>query len=274
MDESQSSGSRPASDPLPEHVAANRGFWDGMAHEWVASGEQNWDRSEPVWGIWALPDSDLNLLPDDMHRRDAIELGCGTGYVSAWMIQRGARVVGIDNSEAQLQTARRLADRHGAEITLIHGNAEAVPYPDSSFDFAISEYGAAIWCDPHIWIPEAYRLLRKGGNLVFLGTHPLAIVCAPESGKATDSCLHRPYFDMHLTDWRNVEFDPGGIEFNLGISDWFHLFRDTGFEVEDYRELRAPVEATEDRFAIPVDWAKRWPSEQVWKLKKPVKDPR
>ena len=93
---------------------------------------------------------------------DAIELGCGTAYISAWMVRRGARVVGIDVSEEQLATARRLATEHDRDLELIHCNAEAVPYPDESFDFAISEYGAAIWADPYKWIPEAWRLLRPG----------------------------------------------------------------------------------------------------------------
>ena len=41
--------------------------------------------------------------------------------------------------------------------------------PTRSFDLAISEYGAAIWADPYKWIPEAARLLRPGGQLIFLG---------------------------------------------------------------------------------------------------------
>ena len=63
----------------------------------------------------------------------------------------------------------------GDDLTLIHDDAEAVPYPDASFDLAFSEYGAAIWCDPERWIPEAHRLLRPGGTLLFLGCHPLAM---------------------------------------------------------------------------------------------------
>jgi SAM-dependent methyltransferase len=49
----------------------------------------------------------------DLAGKDAIELGCGTAYVSAWLARRGARVVGIDNSEAQLATARDLQRKHG-----------------------------------------------------------------------------------------------------------------------------------------------------------------
>jgi 2-polyprenyl-3-methyl-5-hydroxy-6-metoxy-1,4-benzoquinol methylase len=129
---------------LPEHVAENRRHWDEMAGDWVARGARCWAMSEPSWGEFDIPESQVGMLPADMSGVDAIELGCGTGYVSGWMARRGARVVGIDNSEAQLATARRLAGEHGADLTLLHGNAEAVPYPDASFDFAISEYGAAI----------------------------------------------------------------------------------------------------------------------------------
>jgi ubiquinone/menaquinone biosynthesis C-methylase UbiE len=127
--------------PLPEHVAVNRAHWDEDAVNWVASGERNW-RKAATWGMWGV---DLpGMLPDDMTGLDAIELGCGTAYVSAWMARRGANVVAIDNSEGQLATARRLAAEHGIDLTLIHGDAENVPYDDGSFDFAISEYGAAI----------------------------------------------------------------------------------------------------------------------------------
>src|SRR5262245_48192765 len=137
-----------AEPPLTEHARVNRDHWDGDAPNWVADGERKW-RSEPSWGMWSV--SVPSILPDDMTGLDAIELGCGTAYVSAWMARRGAGVVAIDNSEQQLATARRLASEHGVELTLVHGDAESVPYPDGSFDFAISEYRAAIWCDPYGW---------------------------------------------------------------------------------------------------------------------------
>jgi ubiquinone/menaquinone biosynthesis C-methylase UbiE len=253
---------------LPEHVRENRTYWDGMAADWISAGERSWKQDLPTWGIWALPESQLNLLPATMAGMRAIELGCGTGYVSAWMKRRGADVVGIDNSLAQLKTAERLKAEHGLQIELMHGNAEKVPLPDASFDFAISEFGAAIWCDPLIWIPEAHRLLKPGGLLTFLGTHPIAIIATPENGAPSDETLHRPYFGLHKTDWRKVDIDPGGIEFNLTHSAWLRLFRETGFEVLNYQELQAPDEATETKFSVPADWAKNWPCDQVWQLKK------
>jgi ubiquinone/menaquinone biosynthesis C-methylase UbiE len=97
-----------------------------------------------VCGAGGERESDLHVIPEDLAGKDAIELGCGTAYVSAWLARRGARVVGIDNSAAQLATARRLQREHGLELTLIHGNAEQAPYPDASFDLAISEFGACL----------------------------------------------------------------------------------------------------------------------------------
>lgn len=253
---------------MRDHVTANRAYWDAIAGDWIDAGERAW-ASEPSWGSWGIPETELGLLPASMTGMDAIELGCGTGYVSAWMARRGARVVGIDTSERQLATARRLAREHGIELRLVHADAEDVPWPDGSFDFAISEYGAAIWADPYRWIPEAHRLLRPGGTLVFLGNHPLAMVCSPADGSAPiTERLERDYFGMHVFDWRHVPVDPGGVEFNLPISAWVSLFHDTGFEILDYLELRAPDPGPEIRFTVSADWAHRWPSEQVWRLRR------
>lgn len=259
----------PEKTTLPEHVAENRRYWDGMADQWVASGERAWAATEPTWGIWAVPESELGMLPEDMRGMQAVELGCGTGYVSSWMARRGAVVSAIDNSEEQLATARRLAAEHGVALDLVHGDAERTPFADASFDFAISEYGAAIWCDPYRWLPEAHRLLRPGGRLVFLGHHPLASVCAPEDGGSPAAeRLVRPYFGMHRIDWTQVAIDPGGIEFSLPFSDWFALFREVGFVVEDLREPRPASAEGDTRFSVSPQWAARYPSELVWKLRK------
>lgn len=252
----------------PEHVIENARYWNAMADEWVASGERSWARDSPTWGCWELADAGIELLPADLSGQRAIELGCGTGYISAWMARRGANVLAVDVSTAQLATARRLAAAHGeTRIEFRECSAEEVEEPDGSFDFAVSEYGAAIWCDPYVWIPEAHRLLRPGGQLHFLGNHPLAMSCTPEDGSASQPVLHRDWFGMHRFDWRHVPEDPGGVEFNLTPATWLRLFRDVGFDVVDHLELQAPAGA-EDRYNVPGSWASRWPAEQVWKLRR------
>src|SRR5580700_9331528 len=116
---------------LPEHVRRNRVHWDQVAAKYVASAEHGWACNKPSWGIWSVPEGEVRMFPDDLTGTDVIELGCGTAYVSSWLARRGARVVGIDNSEQQLATARRLQREHGLDFRVIHGNAESVPYPDA-----------------------------------------------------------------------------------------------------------------------------------------------
>jgi len=251
-----------------DHVSINKDIWNNDAVNWVASAKRLWALDTPAWGSWGQPDAGLELLPSDMSGMAAIELGCGTGYVSGWMARRGAAVTAIDISEEQLATARALAAEHGADITFMEGNAEETGLADGAFDFAVSEYGAAIWCKPETWLQEAWRLLRPGGRLVFLGNHPLSLICSPLDGAPCDLTLHRPYRDMWGADWTQVEIDPSGVCFNLTVADWIGVFNEVGFKVENYQEIYAPDWASDTRGSVPAEWAKSYPVEQVWHLKK------
>ena len=170
-----------------DHVLRNRAVWDRWASSYAGPGLRSWSAAEPTWGIWGIPEAQAGVLPPGLEDADSIELGCGTGYVSAWLARRGARPVALDNSPGQLTTARELQERFGLRFPLFHANAERTPFADASFDLAISEYGASIWCDPYAWIPEAARLLRRCGleveDLLELrpgpgatASHPLATI--------------------------------------------------------------------------------------------------
>jgi SAM-dependent methyltransferase len=250
----------------PEHVCRNREYWDAEAARYVEEGREEWaPGAEPTWGLFRVPESQLRLLPEDLRGLDVIELGCGTAYVSAWLARRGARPVGIDNSLAQLATARALQAEFGLEFPLHLGNAERTPFPDASFDFAISEYGAAIWCDPYAWIPEAARLLRPGGRLTFLGQSALLMLALPEpDNEAASDRLQRPQRGMHRVQW------PGSsaVEFHLSHGEWIRLLRNNGFEIEDMVEVYAP-DGAETRFPhVTLSWSQAWPCEEVWKVRK------
>ena len=125
------------------------------------------------------------MLPD-FDGKDVVELGCGTAYFGAWLARRGARVVGVDVTPAQLETARRMEEEFKLGLRFVQANAEDTKLPAESFDLVLSEYGASIWCDPYKWIPEAARLLRDGGELVFLRNSTLAMLCATDGG----TCVH------------------------------------------------------------------------------------
>lgn len=241
------------------HAKVNKDHWNKDAPAWVEMGEHAWAQTEERWGIWFVPEAELGLFPANMHGMKAVELGFGTGYVSSWMARRGADVDGIDISAEQLKTAWRLAAQHDLAVNFIENDAEETGFADGTYDFAVSEYGAAIWCDPDAWLPDAWRILKPGGFLVFLGNHPLMMVYTPENGAPRDMALHRPYRGLRRIDWRDVEIDPSGIEFNRGIADWLTLFKDVGFTVLEYHALYAPKDREGEHF----------PSKQVWKLQKP-----
>ena len=248
-----------------DHVRRNRAAWDRWAAEYAGPGLHNWAAAEPTWGMWNIAEAQTGVLPADLEGRDSIELGCGTGYVSAWLARRGARPVGLDNSAAQLATARQLQDRFGLWFPLIHASAEQAPFTNASFDVAISEYGASIWCDPYAWIPEAARLLRPGGQLIFLVHSVLFMLTIPDTDDlpATERLL-RPYFGMHRFDWPGDE----SVEFHLGYGDMIRLLRGCGLQVEDLLELRPQPDATTRYPDATLEWSRQWPCEEVWKVRK------
>lgn len=228
------------------------------------SAARAWARDEIHWGKWHGDESELNVL-GDVAGKDVVELGCGTAYFSAWLARRGARPVGVDPTPAQLETARRMMRETGIEFPLVEAPGESVPLPDASFDVAISEHGAAVWADPHRWIPEAARLLRPRGLLAFLHGTPLAHLCYPQVGEITRE-LQRPYFGMGRTRWD--EYD--GVEYQLTHGDWIALLRDSGFEIERLIELQAKPKAKTPTFYsdTPADWARQWPDEEIWVARK------
>ena len=65
---------------LPEHVARNRAYWDDLAQQYVEAGERAWAQEVPTWGIWRVPEAELQIFPEQLAGKDAIELGCGTTF--------------------------------------------------------------------------------------------------------------------------------------------------------------------------------------------------
>ena len=247
-----------------DYLAANVADWTSRVDDQREAGRRNWAKQEPTWGIFGVPEAHVEMLPADPRGLRVVELGCGTAYISAWLARRGAFPVALDPTPSQLQIARTLQEEFGLPFPLVRAAAEQVPFADDSFDVAISEYGAAIWADPYRWIPEAARVLRPGGELVFLGNATLLMLCVPdEEGIPARPELIRPLFGMHRFDWS----DPPSTEFHLSHGEWIRLLRDNGFEITGLRELR-PEEGAHTRYDfVTYEWARRWPCEEVWKAR-------
>jgi SAM-dependent methyltransferase len=247
----------------PDYLAVNREAWTQANRDHTdARAHGAWSKAEMDWGVWAVPESEVGVLPD-VEGMDVVELGCGTAYFGAWLAKRGARVVGVDITPAQLETARRLEAEFSLGMKFVEANAEETGLPEASFDLALSEYGASIWCDPYKWIPEAARLLRPGGLLVFLRNSTLAVLCQTAQDGPVEA-LQRPQRGLHRIVWT----EPDEIEFQLGHGDWISLLRANGFEIEQLHELYAPESAVDhDYYHSSAEWSKKWPSEEIWRAR-------
>ena len=139
-----------------------------------------------------------------------------------------------------------------------------VPLRDDSFDLVFCDHGAMSFCDPSRSVSEVARLLRRGGALVFNKATLLLYLSWNPAKKRQSTRLHSSYFDSRIYD-----FGEGTIDFQITYGDWIRLFRSHGMLVEDLLELRPPVDATTtyDDF-VPHDWARRWPAEEIWKVRK------
>ena len=243
-----------------DDAAKNAALWTQTNAEYTNdAARDNWALDEISWGIWSIDESDLNVLPD-VNGLDVVELGCGTAYFSAWLAKRGARPIGVDITTAQLDTARRMMAETGIEFPLVEADAADTGLPDDCADLVLSEYGASIWVDPYRWIPEAARLLRPGGSLVFLRNSTLVILCSDDEVPAKEHLVN-PQFGM-----RRFEWPEGGVEFHLAHGEWIDLLRANGFEIERLVEIQAPPDAeTHHRYSyVTADWARKWPCEELW----------
>jgi SAM-dependent methyltransferase len=254
-----------SSSSYPEYVARNVEIWTKANVEHTgARARDAWAKEGVDWGVFAIPESQVNAL-GDVAGLDVVELGCGTAYLSAWLAKLGARPTGVDPTPAQLETARAMQAEFGLDFPLVEAVAEDVPLPDESFDLAVSEYGASIWADPYRWIPEAARLLRAGGRLVFLRNSTLVVLCQRLEGGA-DERLQRAQRGLNRIDWP----DTGEVEFQLPHGELIALLRENGFELERLVELYAPDDADTHAYYdfVTADWARKWPAEEIWGARK------
>ena len=249
--------------PLTDHAARNKAMWDDYSDAYQAKhGEELIFRDGLAWGTTRIPESDLRVL-GDVAGRDILEFGCGAAQWSIALARLGARPVGLDLSDRQLQHARRLMAEAGVEFPLIHASAEAVPLPDGGFDIVFCDHGAMSFADPYRTVPEAARLLRPGGLFAFSHHSPLETICWPLDADEVGERLALDYFGMHLFD------DGVEVFFNLPYGEWIRLFRANGFVIEDLIEPQPGPDATSSyRSAAALAWARRWPGEEIWRLRR------
>jgi SAM-dependent methyltransferase len=245
-----------------------------LAHGEASSGEYQATNSSQLnrwdllgWGTWDVPEDEVHAL-GDVDGLDALELGCGACQFGIKVAMRGARVTGLDFSENQLAGAVPNMEETGVRFPLVRASAEELPFADASFDLVFCDHGATSFTDPHLTIPEAARVLRPGGLLVFDMATPIIWMAwgeDPDGGPPTNE-LRTPYFGMGRVEAADPNWQT--VEWQLPYGDWIRLFRRSGLIVEDLIELRPAEGATTTYDFAPLAWARDYPGEHIWKTRK------
>jgi len=244
------------------HVRKNRRYWEGVSEEYQRRHARQLNRFDrPRWGVWAIPESRLRVL-GEVRGLDVLEYGCGAGQWSIALARMGARPVGLDLSLNQLRHARELMRRARVAFPLVNGDAERTPFADGSFDVVMCDHGAMSFADPYRTVPEVARVLRPGGLFAFSHASPFHAACWDDGRDHVGTRLARDYFGTRRWDGETVDF-------TLPYGGWIGLFRANGLEVEDLIEPRpGPRASTTYPWFAPLGWARRFPAESIWKLRK------
>ena len=107
----------------------------------------------------------------DVRRLDVLDLGCGTGRHTAWLVGAGARVTGVDFSEEMLERARRKVPGTDVDF-IVHDLHEPLPLADASFHAVVSGLVLEHIRDPRAFFMEAHRVLKPGARAVVSAMHP------------------------------------------------------------------------------------------------------
>ncbi len=114
----------------------------------------------------------LNIEPGD----NVLDVACGTGNLSIPAAKFGANVIGVDIAANLIEQARARAKAENITASFEVGDAEQLPYDDSSFDTVMTMYGAMFAPRPELAAAEILRVCRKGGTIAMANWTPTGFV--------------------------------------------------------------------------------------------------
>jgi SAM-dependent methyltransferase len=238
--------------------AKNQTYWEATSDAYQAVHGAALQREPLAWGVWRIPEAELGVL-GPLDGRDVLELGCGAAQWTLALRARGVHAVGLDASWRQLAHARQVS--RGAALVL--GTAEALPFCSGCFDVVFCDHGAMTFASPDRTVPEAARVLRPDGLLAFCMATPILDVCDDTRVNQVLPHLVNDYFTLSAYD------DGHSVTYQRPYGEWIRLFRQHGLIVEDLVELQAPPSAkTTYADFVSHAWARRWPAEHIWKVRK------
>ncbi len=219
---------------MSDELKEVRDFWNRVADDWRTQVGDHGDsnrllNSDPV--LWKFA--------GDVRGLRVLDAGCGTGYLSAQLRDRGALVTGLDLSERMIAIA---CARHPEMYFRVGSCSDLAAIDDAHFDLVIANYVLMDTPDLRATMEAFHRVLKPCGAAVVVFSHP----CFPQ-GRATHSengeetCYYWsfPYFEPRkCTDPPWAHFQSEFIWFHRPLSDYWKAFLAAGFGVVDLEEPR------------------------------------
>lgn len=202
--------------------------WEPDAEDWV-----RWARTPGHDAYWYYRTSFFDLVPPPRAR--TIEVGCGEGRVARDLAERGHRVVGSDPARTLIRHARD-ADTAGSYVV---ADGAAVPCASGAFDLVVAYNSLQVVADMPSTVREAARLLRPGGHLCLIVSHPamdLGHFVSTASGVVF--AVSPAYFESTRVD-DSIEMDGLIVTchgWTYTLEDYVNAFESAGLAVEALRE--------------------------------------
>jgi SAM-dependent methyltransferase len=128
---------------------------------------EGWNLFLPLEQFTMIPAGKLVAFAKIAPGSTVLDVACGTGVVAITAARAGGKVRALDLSPALLERARDNARITGVEVDFVAGDAEALPYPDASFDVVLSQFGHMFAPRPEVAVAELLRVLKPGGRVAF-----------------------------------------------------------------------------------------------------------
>jgi len=232
---------------------------------------QYWNENAIAWTILARAGFDIyrdylntpaffDILPN-IRNLFGLDIGCGEGYNTRLLAQKGARLKAIDISENFIRKAREAESDSPLNIDYLVASATELPFEDEQFDFATSFMCLMDLPKPDSALQEIYRVLKPTGFLQFSITHPC--FTTPHRKNLRDS-NHNTYAIEVGNYFKNLEgkidewifgATPDHLKnkfakfktpiFNRTLTQWFTDILNAGFVIEQINEPYANKEALE-----------------------------
>jgi SAM-dependent methyltransferase len=231
---------RPTSEAVTRR--ANRREWDGYADEYQAAHGEFLRDVGFLWCPEGVEEVEAQLLgsPEKLAGRDVLEIGCGAAQCARWLASHGARPVGLDLSERQLQHARRIDEETGLRVPVVQASATELPFADASFDIVFSAFGALQFvADARRAVAESARVLRPGGRFAFSITHPIRW-SMPDDPTSAGLVVDSSYWDRTPYVEQEEDGQVAYVEHHRTLGDWVGLLAGEGYTITRLLEPEWP----------------------------------